>query len=35
MGLSAGLETLCGQAYGAGNYKMLGTLDGIHDPYVS
>jgi hypothetical protein len=24
IGLSAGLETLCGQAYGAGNYRMLG-----------
>lgn len=24
MGLSAGLETMCGQAYGAGDYKALG-----------
>ncbi|KAI8471347.1 MAG: mate-domain-containing protein [Monoraphidium minutum] len=26
IGLSAGLETLCGQAYGAGNYKAMGLL---------
>ncbi|GBF97494.1 hypothetical protein Rsub_10417 [Raphidocelis subcapitata] len=26
MGLSAGLETMCGQAYGAGDYKALGLL---------
>lgn len=25
-GLSAGMETFCGQAMGAGNYKMLGVV---------
>jgi Na+-driven multidrug efflux pump len=26
IGLSAGMETLCGQAYGAGQYKVLGLI---------
>ncbi|GLC40447.1 hypothetical protein PLESTB_001346900 [Pleodorina starrii] len=26
IGLSAGMETMCGQAYGAGNYSMLGLV---------
>lgn len=26
MGLACGMETLCGQAYGAGNYKQVGVV---------